>query len=435
MINELLVIMGLIVFNGLLSMAEIAIISSKKSRLENMAKKGSTGAKKALELSSRPTRFLSSVQIGITVIGILTGIFSGQGLIEFFILKLQAFGLGKEPAELLSVFVVVTIVTFGSLIIGELIPKRIGLNKPEKIAAFIAPFMKLVALVASPLIWLLSVTTDGILRLFGIHGHKEDTQVTEEEVIEIIAQGTSSGTIEELEQDMMERVLLLGDRSVASLMTNRIEIEWLDMHASQDNILEAIAKSNHSMFPVCDHELDKVSGILNAKKFLLALQAGLKPEIRYLLDPVKVIPENMKALTAVEEFKANKIKMAIVVDEFGAVQGVVTQLDLFESIVAEHDMPDDENEISIIQRDENSYLIDALLPFEEFLQYFEIEDVAPEDRSGFHTMGGFILHLTKQIPKTGERFEWKNFLFEVVDMDGNRIDKIMMTIQQTELNP
>jgi putative hemolysin len=206
------------------------------------------------------------------------------------------------------------------------------------------------------------------------------------------------------------------------------------MHASDESILETIAKSNHSLFPVCDKELDKIAGILNAKKFLLALQTGNKPEIRDLLDPVKVIPENMKALTAVEEFKANKTKMAVVVDEFGAVQGVITQPDLFESIVAEHDMPDEENEISIIQRDENSYLIDALLPFEEFLQYFEIEDVAPEDRSGFHTMGGFILHLTKQIPKTGERFEWKNFLFEVVDMDGNRIDKIMMTIQQAELN-
>jgi putative hemolysin len=420
MINELLVILGLIVFNGLLSMAEIAILSSKKSRLENMVKKGSKGAKKALELASRPTRFLSSVQIGITV--------------KFFTARLAFMGLGTEPAELLSVFVVVSIVTFASLVIGELIPKRLGLNTPEKIAAFIAPFMKFIALVASPLIWLLSATTDGILRLFGIHGHKEDTQVTEEEVIEIIAQGTSSGTIEELEQDMMERVLLLGDRSVASLMTNRIEIEWLDMHASDESILETIAKSNHSLFPVCDKELDKIAGILNAKKFLLALQTGNKPEIRDLLDPVKVIPENMKALTAVEEFKANKTKMAVVVDEFGAVQGVITQPDLFESIVAEHDMPDEENEISIIQRDENSYLIDALLPFEEFLQYFEIEDVAPEDRSGFHTMGGFILHLTKQIPKTGERFEWKNFLFEVVDMDGNRIDKIMMTIQQAELN-
>jgi putative hemolysin len=434
MINEILVILGLIIFNGLLSMAEISIISSRKSRLENLVKKGSKGAKMALELASRPTRFLSTVQIGITVIGILTGIFSGQGLIDFFANKLELLGLSKDPAELLSVFWVVTIVTFGSLVIGELIPKRLGLNQPEKIASFISPLMKLISQITAPLIWLLSATTDGILRLFGIQGHVEDTQVTEEEVIEIIAQGTSSGTIEELEQDMMERVLLLGDRSVASLMTNRIEIEWLDIHSPDETILETIGKSNHSLFPICDHELDKIIGILSSKKFLLALQSGQKPELQNLLDPVKVIPENMKALAAVEEFKANKTKMAVVVDEFGAVQGLVTQLDLFESIVAEHDMPDEENEISIIQRDENSYLIDALLPFEEFLQYFEIEEVAQEDKTGFHTMGGFILHLTKQIPKTGERFEWKNFQFEVVDMDGNRIDKILMTIHQEELD-
>jgi putative hemolysin len=434
MINEILVILALMLLNGFLSMAEIAIISSKKSRLENLVKKGSAGAKMAIELASRPTRFLSSVQIGITAIGILTGYYSGQGIISMIEPVFESWGIPQNWADNLAISVVVGLVTYGSLVIGELIPKRLGLNKPEIIASFLAPAMRLISRISAPLIWLLTHSTDGILRLFGVQKHVEDSQVTEEEVIEIIAQGTSSGTIEELEQDMMERVLLLGDRSVASLMTNRLEVEWIDINLNRSEILEKIGNSNHSLFPICDKELDKVIGILSAKKFLLALQSGTASNLENLLDPVRVVPENMKALTAVEEFKANKTKMAVVVDEFGAVQGVITQLDLFESIVAEHDTPDEENEISIIQREENSFLIDALLPFEEFLQYFEIEEVAQEDKTGFHTMGGFILHLSKQIPKTGEKFEWKNYHFEVIDMDGNRIDKILLTIHQEQLD-
>jgi putative hemolysin len=430
MINELLIIFCLIVLNGILSMAEIAIISSKKTRLESLAKKGSVGAKMALDLASKPTRFLSTVQVGITIIGILVGIYSGKSLIKYMVSHLIEMGMTIKVSEILSYSIVVVGISFVSLVVGELIPKRLGLNQPEKIASFMAPIMKAISQFASPLVWLLSSTTDGFLRLFGIKSHIEDSHVTEEEVIELIAQGTNSGIIEEVEQDMMERVLLLGDRSLASLMTNRIEIDWIDINLNKDEILNQIKDSNHSLFPVCDHELDKVIGILSSKKFLLSIQNGNNPGIRSLLDPVRVVPENMKALAALEEFKANKTKIAVVVDEYGGVQGVLTQSDLFESIVADHNAPDEENEISIVQRDENSYLIDALLPFEEFLQYFEIEDMAAEDKAGFHSLGGFILHLSKQIPSTGERFQWKNYDFEVVDMDGNRIDKLLLTISE-----
>jgi putative hemolysin len=430
MVDELLIILILIVSNGLLSMAEIAIISSKRSRLETQAKKGSRGARTALELSSKPSRFLSTVQIGITITGILTGIFSGKSLIVWLNQLLIDAGIEVTTANWIAFPSVVIVVTFFSLVIGELVPKRIGMHNPERIASTLAPLMNGISRLVSPLIWLLSGTTDGILRIFGIDSHTEEVQVTEEEVKELIAQGTNSGTIEELEQDMMERVLLLGDRSVASLMTNRIEVEWIDVNAETQDILEKIVESNHSLFPVCDDEIDKVVGVLSSKKFLVALQREKMANIRYLMDNARVIPENMKALAALEEFKANKTKIAVVVDEYGSVQGVLTQSDLFESIVAEHDTPDEENEISIIQREENSYLIDALLPFEEFLQYFEIDDVATEDRTGFHSLGGFILHLSKQIPSTGDRFEWKNYEFEVVDMDVNRIDKLMVTIKE-----
>jgi putative hemolysin len=429
MVDELLIILILILSNGLLSMAEIAIISSKRSRLEVQSKKGSDGARMALELSSKPSRFLSTIQIGITASGILTGILSGKSLIIWSNQLLTDAGTDPNTANWIAFPSVVIVVTFFSLVIGELVPKRIGMHNPERIASSLAPLMNGISKIVSPLIWLLSGTTDAILRIFGIDSHSEEVQVTEEEVKELIAQGTNSGTIEELEQDMMERVLLLGDRSVASLMTNRIEVEWIDVNAATQDILEKIVESNHSLFPVCDDEIDKVVGVLSSKKFLVALQRERLADIRYLMDNARVIPENMKALAALEEFKANKTKIAVVVDEYGSVQGVLTQSDLFESIVAEHDTPDEENEISIIQREENSYLIDALLPFEEFLQYFEIDDVAQEDRTGFHSLGGFILHLSKQIPSTGDRFEWKNYEFEVVDMDVNRIDKLMVTIK------
>ncbi len=432
MASEIFVILGLILLNGLLALSEVVITSSRKSKLENLAKKGSKGAKIALDLASKPARFLSTIQVGITAIGILTGIFAGKGLVILLMNSLVETGISAETSEILSYSIVVLSVTFLYLIFGELVPKRLGNNQPEKLARIFAPPVNAISQFVHPLIWVLTFSTDTILKIFGIKTQVDDVQITEEEVIELIAQGTNSGIIEEVEQDMMERVLLLGDRSVASLMSNRIEIEWIDINLTSDEILKQITDSNHSLFPVCDHELDKVLGIISSKKFLLSIQNGKNEPLRNLLDPVRVVPENMKALAALEEFKANKAKIAVVVDEYGGVQGVLTQSDLFESIVAEHDTPDEENEISIVQRDEFSYLIDALLPFEEFLQYFEIEEVAAVDKTGFHSLGGFILHLSKQIPSTGDRFEWKNYEFEVVDMDGNRIDKLMMTIKNGE---
>ncbi|HRH33408.1 MAG TPA: hemolysin family protein [Catalimonadaceae bacterium] len=430
MVNELLIIVVLVLINGLLAMAEVAILSSRRSRLESMAKKGSTGAKIALDMASKPARYLSAVQVGISLFGILTGIFAGKSLMTSVTHLLLDSGVEEIFAGYIAFISVVLVISFISLLFGEVLPKRIGLHKPETIGTILSPLMSAFSRLTSPLIWILTTFTDGILRIFGIRSNGDETQVTEEEVIEFIAQGTNSGTIDEVEQDMMERVLLLGDRSVASLMTNRIEMEWLDINESLEKNLEKVILSNHSMFPVCDHEIDKILGILSSKKLLELFREKSKSDMKSLLAPLKVIPENMRALTALEDFKLNNTKMAIVVDEFGSVQGIITQSDLFEAIIAEHDTPDDENEISIIKRNENSYLIDALLPFEEFLQYFEIEEVDPSDKAGFHSLGGFILHLSKQIPSTGDRFSWKNYEFEVVDMDGNRIDKLLITIKE-----
>ena len=247
MASEIFVILGLILLNGLLALSEVVITSSRKSKLENLAKKGSKGAKIALDLASKPARFLSTIQVGITAIGILTGIFAGKGLVVLLMNSLVETGISAETSEILSYSIVVLSVTFLYLIFGELVPKRLGNNQPEKLARVFAPPVNAISQFVHPLIWVLTFSTDTILKIFGIKTQVDDVQITEEEVIELIAQGTNSGIIEEVEQDMMERVLLLGDRSVASLMSNRIEIEWLDINLTSDEILKQITDSNHSL--------------------------------------------------------------------------------------------------------------------------------------------------------------------------------------------
>lgn len=423
-----ILLLSLIVLTAIISLAEAALSHSKRSKLEHSIKKGSKNARFVLENLGRQSKIHKSLQLFKLVFIFIYGTAFVPLLREVIIFCSQTLLLFSHDAIPVGFLISLLPQLFAMHLLGFLIPQRIAVVRPEPIAIFMSPAIRLIHRIALPFTWVTSSISNLIFKILGLPKINVDSQVTEEEVIEMIAQGTSSGTIEEVEQDMLERVLLLGDRSVASLMTNRIEVEWLDVNDPAEKILKMIIESNHSLFPVCDDEVDKVVGILNSKKFLVATQQQKTPAIRSLLEKARIIPENMKALTALEEFKANKTKIAIVVDEYGAVQGLITQSDLFDSIVAEHHLPDEENEISIIQRNENSFLVDALLPFEEFLQYFEVDDVAAEDRTGFHSLGGFILHLSKEIPSTGDSFFWKNFQLEVVDMDGNRIDKILITI-------
>ena len=423
-----ILLLSLIVLTAIISLAEAALSQSKRTKLEPALKKGSKSARFVLENLGRQSNIHQSLQLFQLVFIFVYGTAFVPLLRSVIIFCNETLLLYSHEAITVGFFISLLPQLFVMHLLGFLIPQRIAVVRPEPIAIFMAPAIRLMHRIAQPFTWVTSGISNLIFQVLGLPKINGDSQVTEEEVIEMIAQGTSSGTIEEVEQDMLERVLLLGDRSVASLMTNRIEVEWLDVNDPAEKILKKIIESNHSLFPVCDDEVDKVVGILNSKKFLVAMQQQKTPSLRTLLEKARIIPENMKALTALEEFKANKTKIAIVVDEYGAVQGLITQSDLFDSIVAEHHLPDEENEISIIQRNENSFLVDALLPFEEFLQYFEVDDVAAEDRTGFHSLGGFILHLSKQIPATGDSFFWKNFQLEVVDMDGNRIDKILITI-------
>lgn len=432
-LEDLLILLGLIVANGVFSMAEIAIVSARKSRLEALAKKGDAKAKVALALGANQTKFLSTVQVGITLIGILTGAVGGSDLTTSAAEGLAALGVGPNVARPIALGGVVLIITYFSIVLGELVPKQLGLSNPEVVARAMAPFMRIVSKSFTPFSWVLTKTTDLIISLLKLN-KQEEPSVTEEEIKELINQGTTSGEVDEVEQDIIERVFQLGDRKIGSIMTTQLDISWLDINDSFENIKLQVLSEKFSHFPVCDADLDKVVGILNTRKFLVACLAarGKAVDIRTLIEKPFFIPENMTAYSLLEQFKTNQARLAVVVDEYASVLGMVTMHDLIEELVGDIETPTTQEDAEIVKREDGTFLIDALLPFEEFLQHFEISEVDPEDRSGFHTLGGFILHLNEQIPRTGEIFVWKNFTFEIMDMDGNRIDKILLRISHEE---
>lgn len=431
MIGEFLIILLLILLNGLLSLSEIAIISAKKGRLEQKAKKGNPGAKMALDLANNPSRFLSTVQIGITLVGILTGFFSGASFATYIEEHLKVFATENTQfsnltnyAHSISIVIVVTLITFIMLVFGELLPKRLGMSKPELFATFLSPLMKLIYKFTSPFIWLLSSTTDLFIKLFNIRA--DETKITEEEIRAMIDEGATAGTIEEIEQDIVERVFHLGDKRVGSLMTPGYDIIWLDINDSTAENLQKIADNRHSIYPVCDGELDKISGIVTVKDILGKHIAGHQIEIKDLITTVNFFPENMRAYIALEKFKETKIHQAIIIDEYGSTIGMVTINDLFDALVGDLSQGDEDSmAYELFQREDGSWLIDGQYPWDDFLKEFEVDDDT-HIKEGFHTIGGFIMHILKDLPDTGEQVAWNQFNFEVVDMDGMRIDKIIV---------
>ncbi len=430
MASEVLIILILIIVNGIFSMAEIAIVSSRKSRLENDAQKGDRSAKAALELANDPNKFLSTVQVGITAIGVFTGAFGGAGLSRTLAAWLAQVPYVAPYSETVALGIVVFAITFLSLVIGELVPKRIGMNFPESIARVMAIPMNIVSKVFLPFVWVLSGTTDLLLKLFRIRP-SEEPSVTEEEIKSLVAQGTNMGIFEEVEQEIVDRVFTLSDRRVGSIMTNKLDVEWLDLNDEFENIKETVMQAPYSHFPVCQDSLDEVVGIISTKQFLQTLVQTGTVDLMAIAEKPLFIPETLKAFRVLEQFQQSKIRVAIVVDEFGTVQGLVTLKDLFEAMVGELEAPTEEN-YSIVEREDGTYLVDGLLSFEEFLQYFEVTGVDPEERTGFHTLGGLIFNIAHEIPKTGDKFKWSNFDFEVMDMDGNRIDKVLVTMRDAE---
>ena len=420
--NELVILFLLIVLNGFFSMAEIALVSARKARLEGQANKGDSKAQKALKLAQHPDRFLSTVQIGITTIGILTGIYSGQKIIDDVATRLLQIPSLAAYSTGIATAIVVVIITFFSLVFGELLPKRLGLASPESIAKSVAAPMQFISRLVHPFVWLLTRTTSFILKIFRIKS--DDSLVTEEEIKAIISEGTEHGAIEETEQEIIERVMHLGDRNVTSLMTHRSDVIWFELNDNEKSIREKILSEPHSVYPVCDKTIDNIKGIVSIKDMYI------HPDDISFKDVMKTplfVPENISPYQLLEKFKETKMHTSFVVDEYGTLLGLVTLNDILEAIVG--DIPQyDEQDYEIVQREDGSFLVDAQIPFYEFLSRFEKTDWMNEGEHEFDTLAGFILHSLEHIPVTGEHFEWKGFTFEIVDMDGHRIDKILVKV-------
>lgn len=421
---ELFIIALLILLNGLFSMAEIALVSARKARLEAQAGKGDKKAEEALKLANHPDVFLSTVQIGITLIGILTGIYSGEKITGYIVGFLQKFPALAPYSKGIATTSVVIIITYFTLIFGELVPKRIGLSNPEKIAKFVARPMRWISVITYPFIWLLTKSSGLIGKLLNIK--TEDNQVTEEEIKAMISEGTEQGTLEETEQEIIERVFHLSDRNITSLMTHRSDIVWFDVDDTAGAIREKILKEPHSIYPVCDGEIDHIKGVLSLKD--LYTNKDTVP-FRELMRPALFVPENNTAFRVMEKFKESQLHSCFIVDEYGSVLGMITLNDILEAIIG--DMPEEnEDDYEITEREDGTFLVDAQIPFYDFLSYFDKAEWMNEGEQEFDTLAGFILHKLKQIPSTGDKLDWNGFDFEIIDMDGHRIDKVLVTISQ-----
>jgi putative hemolysin len=418
------IILGVLIFlNAMFSMSEIALVSARKGRLEHLAEKGNKRAQRALELSNHPELFLSAVQIGITLISILTGVYSGEKFSEDLLPHLIKQGIEPELADTLATLIIVVLVTFVSIIFGELIPKRIGLIRAEKLAMAVAGPMRVFAQITYPFVWLLNSSSTLFFKIFKIRKSTNDA-ITEEEIKTLITEGTEAGNIEEEEQEIIARVFHLSDRSITSLMTHRSDIIWFGEKDTEEQIKEKIMQEPHSAYPICEDSIDIIKGVVSIKDLYVSpdhLQLG------QVMQPALFIPENISAYQVLERFKSAKVHSAFIVDEYGSIQGMLTLNDILEAIVGE--IPQEEGpDYEIIERENGSFLIDAQIPFYDFLSRFEKTEWMNEGEQDFDTLAGFILHQLERIPKTGEKFQWKGFSIEIIDMDGHRIDKVLVEI-------
>ncbi len=423
---EILVIFVLILLNGFFSMSEIAIVSARKVRLEQRAEEGDTGARHAMELLGHTSKFLSAVQIGITLIAMLTGAFGGATLAERLAVELAGIPWLASVASSLALIIVVLVTTYFSLVIGELIPKRIALNNPEKIASSVSGIMRVVAKITNPLTSLLSASTDLGVRLLGIKP-SDEPPITEEEIRVLIDQGTEVGIFGEAEQDMVEGVFRLNERSINAIMTPRTEIAWLDVDDKVEEIIQKVLESPYSRFPASRGSLDNVLGILKAKTLLQKALTGQPYNVVDLLEKPLFIPEYTPAVRVLELQKELGVHEALVIDEYGGVMGFVTLFDVLEAIIGELPSHGEVDEPEIVQREDGSYLLDGLLPIDEFKDLFDLDTLPEENKVGFQTIGGFVMNQIGSIPSSGQSFFLEHLHIEVLDMDGHRVDKVLVT--------
>ncbi|MDR6292389.1 MULTISPECIES: hemolysin family protein [Inquilinus] len=431
MIVEIVIVVLLILVNAFFAMSEMALVNARRARLQGMAEAGHRGARAALTLAEDPSRLLSTVQVGITLVGIFAGAFGGATLS----VPLRDW-LATQPvvgpwADGLSFALVVFAITYFSLIVGELVPKRIALNHAETIAARVARPMQRIASVGAPVVWLLQRSTELVLRLLGISSVQGQT-VTEEEVKSLIAEGTEAGVFVEAEREMIEGVLRLADRSVRSIMTPRHEMVWIDLDDSPDEIRKTISSSGCSRFPVARGSLDELEGMVQTKDMLDRMLQGGPFDIAETMRPPLVVPDGTPALKLLQTFRSSAIHLAVVVDEYGSVEGLVTPSDILSAIAGEvGDLSIDADGYSIVRREDGSWLVDAMTPIDEVERLLRLRGLrSPED--DYHTLAGFVLWHLGRMPKVAESFVENGMRYEVMDMDGNRIDKVLVRVEMTE---
>ncbi len=415
---ELVITILLIIVNGVFAMSETAFVSARKVRLQQRANEGNAKAAAALEMVNAPNRLLSTVQLGITLIG-------GATISEGLAVYLRAIPWLRPYSDATALTIVVIVITYLSLVIGELVPKRIALNNPERIAMSMVKPMRVLAAIASPFIHLLSLSTEGILRLIGLRPSGEPP-ITEEEINVLIEEGTQIGTFEAAEQDMVEQIFRLGDRRVNALMTHRPDIVWLEANDTPQEISHKIRKSTYSRFPVCDGSLDNVLGMVHVKDLLLQCLAGQALDLKAALHEPLYVIESTTTLKVLELFKQTGQQAALVIQEYGDIEGLITLNDILEAIVGDSSSDDDLDQAQVVQREDGSWLLDGMLPIEELKDILHVRALPEEENGDYNTLAGFVLMRLGRIPKTTDHFEWGSYRFEVVDMDGRRIDKVLV---------
>ncbi|GAB3247652.1 hemolysin family protein [Chitinimonas naiadis] len=422
---EIALLLGLILLNGVFAMSEIALVTARRARLQILAESGDAGARAAIQLGENPTRFLSTMQIGITSIGVLNGIVGESALAGPFATWLQGLGMHQESAQWLSLGLVVLSITYISIVLGELVPKRIGQINPEPIARLVARPVQWLATLTKPFVRLLTASTDLMLRTLGVRTDQANT-VTQEEIHALLAEGSESGAIEQQEHEMVRNVFRLDDRQIGSLMTPRSEIVYLDLADEHKVNLETIADTDHSRYPVCRGGLDEVLGIATAKQILGQTLRGEEADFASHLQQVAYVPETLTGMELLENFRTTSVQMALVIDEYGEIQGLVTLQDLLEAITGEF-KPHDIEDAWAVQREDGSWLLDGLIPVPELKDKLELREVPEEDKGRYHTLAGMIMLLLGRLPQTADKLDWGGWVFEVVDMDGKRIDKVLVS--------
>lgn len=423
---DIIIVLLLIFANGVFAMSEMSIVSARKTRLQELAERGNKKAQVALDLANSPNRFLSTVQVGITLIGILAGAFGGATIATKLATVIARIPALESYSGAIALVGVVVIITYFSLIIGELVPKRLALGSPETIAMSMAQPMRELSAIAYPLVHLLSISTEAVLRMLGVTQVEGEQLVTEEEIKVMVRQATEAGMFEVAEQDMVERVFHLGDQHVNALMTPRLEIVWLDLNDPEDINRHKMIENGHSRYLVGQDHLDNVLGVAYATDLLARSFSNQPFDLAGNLRQPLFIPESTSALKVLELFKQSGTHLAIVVDEYGVVQGIVTLNDVMEVIIGDVPFSDHEYGSPIVRREDGSWLLDGMLPIDKLKELFNLEELPGEDRGNYQTLGGFVITQLGRIPAAADHFEWSDLRFEVMDMDGNRIDKMLV---------